>query len=73
MAEIHINDMPNSAFLQISAIVAIVDIPLVELNEMISSGAFPKPYAINNGMPVWLVGDVKGWLVENPINKQVSE
>ena len=73
MAEIHINDMPNSAFLQIAAVVAIVDIPLVELNEKISNGEFPKPYAVNNGIPVWLVGDIKGWLAEHPIDQQVSE
>ena len=66
MIKLDISTMPNTALIQIAAICAITGLSNVVLSEMINAGTFPAPHAVNNGIPVWLVGDVKGWLSTQP-------
>lgn len=56
--------MPDNSYLQIAAVTAIVGMNDIMLYEAISAGTFPKPREVNNGIPIWLVGDIKGWLLE---------
>lgn len=71
MAGLNINDMPNTALLQLAAICAILEKNNIVVSEMVKTGEFPAPHAVNNGIPVWLVGDVKGWLATRPVNQSV--
>lgn len=69
MSAVNINDMPNTALLQIAAVCAILEKSPPVVNDMVNVGEFPAPHAVNNGIPVWLAGDVKGWLSANPLEQ----
>ena len=66
MSAVNINDIPNTALLQVAAICAILEKNATVVSEMVKVGDFPAPHVVNNGVPVWLAGDVKGWLDANP-------
>lgn len=55
--------MPDNSYLQIAAVLMIVSKTREELFAEIDAGTFPRPREINNGIPIWLVGDIKGWLI----------
>jgi predicted DNA-binding transcriptional regulator AlpA len=61
--------MPNTALIQMAAVCAITGKNNLMITEMVNADQFPAPHAVNNGIPVWLVGDVKGWLSTQPVEE----
>lgn len=55
--------MPDNTYLQVAAVTAIVGMTDLQLYPEIDAGKFPRPREVNNGVPLWLVGDIKGWLL----------
>lgn len=60
---ISIVDMPENSYLQLAAVIAIVGMTREQLMVAIAAGEFPEPREINNSVPIWLVGDIQGWLI----------
>lgn len=55
--------MPDNTYLQIAAVLAIVGMNRQQLFDVVEAGTFPKPREVNDSIPLWLVGDIKGWLM----------
>lgn len=68
---INLDDIPDSAYLQIVAVTLALRISRDELFNLVNTKNFPHPKQITEGIPVWQVGEIKEWLSENKLQESI--